>query len=178
MKNNYCRKGYLLVETICSLTVISILSLALITLLTISINYKNRINDKLEIQQQIVDTQKHIEMLISQCYGIASIKEYSNVPEENGYKKVYWIDIKNSDIKSENRVIYLNPGRKKIFVSSLDGGNPPSYPIGGYEIGDYITGIYFKSTNDNTLVNIKLTFQKNNETAESLFSIRIANKLI
>ena len=103
MKNN---KGYLLLETIISLSIIGTLLVVLYTSLIFCINAKSSIEDKLEIQQQGLEISKHIKSTIEKSEGIIGVT-YNNL-NSNDFRGVTSIkckykgkdDLSNSSIKN------------------------------------------------------------------------------
>ena len=66
-------KGYLLLESIVSLTLIATLTLTLYSLLIFSIKVSASIEDKVELQQQGSEMSKHIKSLIEKSKGLMKL---------------------------------------------------------------------------------------------------------
>ncbi|RDY24813.1 hypothetical protein CHF27_001035 [Romboutsia maritimum] len=174
-----CKKGYILLESIVSLSIMSILILLLYSLLIFCLNIKNSIEDKIELQQQAMDMTRHIEDVIGNSMGIIGVnisnKEESEFKEQN-YKNVNSIKCKykNEKINNSNKDIELNlkEGKNKLFINSI---NNEISSRGGYEIGDYIDKIYVNISKDGKYVNMILKLSKNKQIHESKFKIYIRN---
>lgn len=171
-------KGYLLLEGIISLALIVTLILILNSLLYQTINIKNNIEDKVELQQQAGEISKHIEDLIGNSKGIISIKTRQNMPYNNTIlKDVSSIKCKYKDENSSSGIkdkeLSLKTNTNKLFINNLN--NNGLSEQGGYEIGCYIDNIYIGIYDDNKYANIKLKLSKNNQTYETEFKVYIRN---
>ncbi|QJA09153.1 hypothetical protein HF520_09400 [Romboutsia sp. CE17] len=174
-------KGYLLLESIVSLTLIATLTLTLYSLLIFSIKVSASIEDKVELQQQGLEMSKHIKSLIEKSKGIISV-EYDNIEsiKEDGieYKSAksikcrYKSDLENSNSSVKNKEISYKYNQKKLFINSLKANNQSD--IGGYEIGDYVERMYV-SNKDDKFIDVKLRLCKNNEVYETKFKVYIRN---
>lgn len=164
------KKGYLLVESVITLSLTVILASILYYMLFFSINLKTTIEDKIELQQQGIEITKQIEKLIGESKGIMNVTspdlisvttikcKYSGKEEDN------YIKDKELSLKNDN---------SKLFINTLNKyGNSE---IGGYEIGDYIDEMYISLEEGNRLANIKLKLSKNMQTYETNFSVYIRN---
>ena len=174
MKNN---KGYLLLETVISLSIIGTLLVVLYTSLIFCINAKSSIEDKLEIQQQGLEISKHIKSTIEKSKGIIGVT-YNNL-NSNDFRGVTSIkckykgkdDLSNSSIK--NKEISYKKNLKKLFINTLNSKNQSE--SGGYEIGDYVENIYVYRDDDKRFLTIKLMLRKNEQIYENQFKVFIRN---
>ncbi|MEG0856059.1 MAG: prepilin-type N-terminal cleavage/methylation domain-containing protein [Terrisporobacter sp.] len=167
MKN---KKGYILLECIISLTVIMILSLSLYSILLFSNNYKQIVEDKVELYEQGQEMTLQINKLIENSKGIINIKDLSGKTifgNTNSYINVKSIKCKykdedNTGVK-DKEISYKS--NKKLFINTLNnGGNSEA---GGYEIGDYVDNISIMITDNK--ISIKLLLSKNDEKYETDF---------
>jgi len=192
--------GYLLIEGVVSLSVVVVISFTLYSLLSISLNLKNKMNDSLELQQQAVEMTKHIESIISNSKGIISIVPRTNSEgskgrnvEESGVGNSEEVeDIKNGKIGKDlfvdtssiklkyssednnidDKEIYLNENRDKVFVTSMKNGS--SQP-GGYEIGDYVDNMFIQNSADGRYIKVLLKLSKNSQKYTTEFDINMLN---
>ena len=172
------REGYLLLESIASLSITVILLLMLFTLLFQCINMKYNIEDKIELQQQAAEITTHIEDTIGNSMGIISI---NSIKGENYIENTGSIDAvsikckyKNIDERSltEFKEIDLKKNISKIFINTL---NDKSIKSGEYEIGDYIDKMHIEISKDGRCADIKLQLSKNKQSYESRFKVYIRN---
>jgi hypothetical protein len=192
--------GYLLIEGVVSLSVVVVISFTLYSLLSISLNLKNKMNDSLELQQQAVEMTKHIESIISNSKGIISIvprtdsegSKGRNVEESGVGNSEEVEDIKNGKIGKDlfvdtssiklkyssednnidDKEIYLNENRDKVFVTSMKNGS--SQP-GGYEIGDYVDNMFIQNSADGRYIKVLLKLSKNSQKYTTEFDINMLN---
>lgn len=178
MKN---KKGYLLLENVVALSIIATIILVLTSLLIVCINAKEKIEDKVELQQQGVEISKHIKSIIEKSKGIIDIEfnDLGDIYEDNMYyNSVKSIKCKykdNNEVISsavKNKEISFKKSTNKIFINTLNLSNQ-SEP-GGYEIGDYVECIYVGDIDDKS-INIKLKLNKNDEVYETKFKVHIRN---
>ncbi|MDR0879856.1 MAG: type II secretion system GspH family protein [Clostridioides sp.] len=165
------RRGYLLLESITTLAVICIISLAMTSLLLMSSKIQNQINDEVELQQQAAEIMRSIDELISQSYGIIQME--SGEVKDDEYLKIGFIDLKYSKPGSpEDKRIYVNRDKNKLFVTNVIDGNSKG---GGYEIGDYIDGLYIKGDKSQRKIGIRLKLKKKSEYYMSTMETIILN---
>ncbi|MCC0783351.1 hypothetical protein IR152_09695 [Clostridioides sp. ES-S-0108-01] len=171
MKRKY---GYLLLESVISLTSIVILIIVLYSVFVFTINLKLRIEDKIELQQQSLEIIKSMEGIISNSMGIINVSNDEETFKKTTSIKCRYVDenITNNEENITNKEIILNERRNKLFVNSLNGENSQA---GGYEIGDYVDEMYVSITNDGQYVNIKLKLSKRSQNYETKFKIKIWN---
>lgn len=171
------REGYLLLESIISLSIIMILISLSYYLLFFCIDTKTRIEDKIELQQQASEISKYIEEIIGNSKGIISIGSKSNedstkLIETNSIKCKYK-DESTNDKNIKDKEISLKENKSKLFINTLNYlGNSES---GGYEIGDYIDKMYASVYEDGNFVKIKLKLSKNDQIYETEFDVYIRN---
>ncbi|WP_304339957.1 hypothetical protein [Metaclostridioides mangenotii] len=198
--NIHNSNGYLLIEGVVSLSVVVVISLTLYSLLSISINLKNKMNDSLELQQQAVEITKHIESLFSNSKGIISVVPRTNSEgfkgrnvEESGVVKSEeveefkngkifddsFVDTRSIQLKYssednniDDKQIYLNENRDKVFVTSVKNG--ASQP-GGYEIGDYVDNMFIQNSTDDRYIKVLLKLSKNSQKYTTEFDINMLN---
>ncbi|WP_051599201.1 hypothetical protein [Metaclostridioides mangenotii] len=198
--NTHNSNGYLLIEGVVSLSVVVVISFTLYSLLSISLNLKNKMNDSLELQQQAVEMTKHIESIISNSKGIISIVPRTNSKgskgrnvEESGVGNSEEVEkVKNGEISKDSLVdtssiklkyssednniddkeIYLNENRDKVFVTSMKNGS--SQP-GGYEIGDYVDNMFIQNSADGRYIKVLLKLSKNSQKYTTEFDINMLN---
>ena len=198
--NIHNSNGYLLIEGVVSLSVVVVISLTLYSLLSISINLKNKMNDSLELQQQAVEMTKHIESLFSNSKGIISVVPRTNREsfkgrnvEESGVEKSEeveefkngkicydsFVDTRSIQLKYssednniDDKQIYLNENRDKVFVTSVKNG--ASQP-GGYEIGDYVDNMFIQNSADDRYIKVLLKLSKNSQKYTTEFDINMLN---
>ncbi|MBY2478691.1 hypothetical protein KWV16_17620 [Clostridioides difficile] len=168
------KDGYLLLESVVSLTSIVILIMVLHSIFVLTINLKLKIEDKIELQQQSLEIVKSMEGIISNSMGIINLSN-----DEEGFKrttsiKCRYVDesITNNEEYINNKEIILNERRNKLFVNSLNG---ESSQAGGYEIGDYVDEMYVSMSNNGQYVNIKLKLSKRSQNYETKFKIKVWN---
>ena len=68
-----CKKGYILIESVITLSIIMILSSIIYLILDLSLNMKSNIEDKIELQQQAIEITNYIDELIGNSKGIIGI---------------------------------------------------------------------------------------------------------
>lgn len=171
------RKGYLLLESVISLSIIMILIVVLYYLLFFCMNTKTRIEDKIELQQQANEVSKYIEEVIGNSKGIISIRsklnEESNKLLETNSIKCKYRNESSSDKSIKDKEISLKEDKSKLFINTLNYlGNSES---GGYEIGDYIDKMYAFVYEDGNFVKVRLKLSKNNQIHETEFDVFIRN---
>ncbi|WP_270941931.1 hypothetical protein [Romboutsia lituseburensis] len=167
------KDGYLLLENVISIAIISIILLILYYSLFFTYNLKNKLESKIELQQQSNEIMKYIENVIENSKGVISInsKDFT----DNEVISVNSIKCRYNDINlnKKDKEISFKKNLNKIFINSLNssGNSEP----GGYEIGDYVENIYAKSSKDKNFINIKLVLYKDGETLEKESNINIRN---
>ncbi|MCR8745202.1 hypothetical protein [Romboutsia lituseburensis] len=170
---NRKKDGYLLLENVISITIISIILLILYYSLFFTYNLKNKLESKVELQQQSNEIMKYIENVIENSNGIISInsKDFKDneVISANSIKCRY----NDTNLNKKDKEISFKENLNKIFINSLN--NSGNSEPGGYEIGDYVEKIYTKTSRDKHFVNIKLVLYKDGETIEKESNINIRN---
>lgn len=173
------KNGYLLLEVIIALSIISTILLVLCSVLFFCLKSQSKIEDKIEIQQQSVEISKHIKSNIEKSRGIISVK-FDGVEENNEeeiiYKSISSIKLKyKSDniTNIKNKEISFKRNTNKIFINTLNNSNQSE--SGGYEIGDYVDNIYVGEVENKEFLNVKLKLKKNDQIYENKFKIYIRN---
>lgn len=175
MKN---KGGYLLLESIISLFLISTLVLMLCSLLLLCINSKINLEDKIELQQQASEMSRHIEEVIGNSMGIISIKPVKNTQNSDftdviSIKCRYKDDILMTNTGIKDKEISLKENLDKLFINTVN-----RYGVseaGGYEVGDYIDNLLIDISKDNKCAKIKLKLSKNKQTYETEFKVYMRN---
>lgn len=177
MKSN---GGYLIIESILSISIIVILSTMLCSLILYSTTLKLNVEDKVELQQQASDISGHIKELIGKSKGIMSIqsrkKELAYGCDETvvdviSIKCKYRNDNELQSSTIKDKELNLKVDTNKLFINTLY-NNGVSEP-GGYEIGNYIDNVYISMSNQGRCANIKLALSKNKQYYETKFKIYI-----
>lgn len=165
------KRGYLLLEGIVSLFIIVTLSLSFYYILFFSNNYKNMIQNKVELHEQGEEISFQINKLLENSKGIISIRDTNGktIFEDN---KSY---IKAESIKCRYRDEYNKTEKdreisfkrnNKLFINTLNSGGGSE--AGGYEIGDYVDSINI--INNNNKISIKLYLSKGSQKYETEFN--------
>lgn len=169
------RDGYLLIDNIVTLCIIITILSVLYYLLFFSINTKNKIEDRLELQQQSNEIIKYIEDIIGNSRGIINISPSvsdTELIEVTSIKCKYKNnDINNNEIKDKE--LSLKKDKNKLFINTLNkyGNSEP----GGYEIGDYIDSMYISIYENGNFAKLKLKLSKNEYSYEKEFKVHIRN---
>lgn len=172
------RDGYLLLESVISISVILIIISILYYLLFFSYNIKTKFEDKVELQQQANEMIKYIENIIGNSKGIMSIdSNYTNYEAEDNLVDVTSIKCKYkngiADKGIKDKEISLKKDLNKLFINTLNDNGTSER--GGYEIGDYIDSMYVSMHENGKFIKIKLELSKNNEKFETEYKINIRN---
>ena len=172
------KDGYILLETIVSLFIILLILMTLYSTILVSNNNKIKIEDRVELSQQMEEIDYQLKNLIGSGIDIINIttvdkKVVSNLEYNHNYNiSSVKINFKNQDNESnsnlKNKEISLKSNNRKLFINTLSSNNVSE--SGGYEIGDYVKSIYFKLENPK-LVSITLCLQKNDTTFEKNIKI-------
>ncbi|MDL0265029.1 hypothetical protein QQO55_05650, partial [Clostridioides difficile] len=159
MKHKY---GYLLLESVVSLSSMLIMILVLYSIFLSTISLKLKVEDKIELQQQSLEIIKSMEGIISNSMGIINVSNYEDTFKKATSIKCRYVDenVNNNEESISNKEIILNERRNKLFVNSLNG---ESSQAGGYEIGDYVDEMYVSINNNGQYVNIKLKLSKRSQ---------------
>jgi len=147
-------KGYLLIEGVVSLSVVVIISFTLYSLLNVTLNLSMDYPSVIHTPLMWID--KADTWKLSEYIDVKSIKlKYST-----------------GDDSLDDKEIYLNVNRNKVFVNSLKNG---SSQAGGYEIGDYVNNIYIRQIGKGTYIKVCLSLSKNSQKYQTKFDINILN---
>lgn len=172
------RNGYLLLESVVSLSVILILISILYYSLFFSCNIKSKLEDKVELQQQANEMVKYVEDVIGNSKGIMSINsKYPNYESEGILINTTSITCKYKDVINDkdvkNKEISLKKNSNKLFINTLNSMGHSEQ--GGYEIGDYIDEMYISTYEQGKFIKIKLELSKNDEKFQTEFKVSIRN---
>ncbi|MCM0741147.1 hypothetical protein NB460_06255 [Clostridioides difficile] len=118
MKHKY---GYLLLESVVSLSSMVIIILVLYSIFLSTINLKLKVEDKIELQQQSLEIIKSMEGIISNSMGIMNVSNYEETFKKTTSIKCRYVDENNNEESISNKEIILNERRNKLFVNSLNG---------------------------------------------------------
>ncbi len=167
------KKGYILLEVVVSLGVIFIITGILYQLLFVSINIKDSIEDKIELQQQGREVIEHIENTIGNSKGIINIQSSGGLEELIATKSIRCRYKEDGNSYKKDKEIIFRPNYRKIFINNLswDDNSQP----GGYEIGDYIENLYIGINNNKRIVKITVELKKNKEVYKVEKTINILN---
>ncbi len=161
------RKGYILIESVITLSIIMILSSIIYLILDLSLNMKSNIEDKIELQQQAIEITNYIDELIGNSKGIIGIiskEEINNFLSVTSIKCKY----KEDDNKLKDKEIKFIPSSNKLFIKDVTASS-------GYEIGDYVDKILISKQNSGKIIDIKLELSKNKQVYKTNFTIDIIN---
>lgn len=163
------KRGYLVLENIISISTTGIIMTTLCGILLSALNMYSKINSTIEIQQQGLEIQNHIERELNENVEIKSIKTVNNqniIFDEFDEKDIVSIKFKPIDRQESQGLdeIYLNNRTNKVFIKRKNATS-------GYEIGDYLENLYIEKLKDCNSVNIRLELSKNNQRYEIKFSL-------
>ena len=147
MKN---RKGYILIESVITLSIIMILSSIIYSIVHLSINIKSNIDELIGNSKGII--------------GITSKEEINNFLSVTSIKCKY----NDSSNKLQDKEIKFVPSSNKLFIKDVTASS-------GYEIGDYVDKILISKENSDKIIDIKLNLSKNKQVYETKFTIDIIN---
>ena len=162
-----CKKGYILIESVITLSIIMILSSIIYLILDLSLNMKSNIEYKIELQQQAIEITNYIDELIGNSKGIIGIiskEEINNFLSVTSIKCKY----KEDDNKLKDKEIKFIPSSNKLFIKDVTASS-------GYEIGDYVDKILISKQNSGKIIDIKLELSKNKQVYKTNFTIDIIN---
>jgi len=161
------RKGYILIESVITLSIITILVSIIFSILNLSINIKSNIEDKIENQQQGMEITDYIEELIGNSKGIIGI---TSKEEINDYLSVTSIKCKYNDGSNnlKDKEIKFIPSSNKLFIKDVTASS-------GYEIGDYVDKVLISKNNNGKIIDIKLELSKNKQIYKTKFTVDIIN---
>ena len=154
------RKGYILIESVITLSVIMILASIIYSIVHLSINIKLNIEDKIELQQQAMEITNYIDELIGNSKGIIGItskEEINNFLSVTSIKCKY----KDSSNKLQDKEIKFIPSSNKLFIKDVT--------------GDYVDKVLISKENSDKIIDIKLKLSKNKQIYETKFTIDIIN---
>lgn len=163
-------KGYILFESIVGIFIILTIS-SILTTLTYSIFViKNKIENRLEIQQQSLEIDRSIKNIIGNSKEILINENYYS-----SLKSIKDIKCKHEDTEFgiEGKAISFNKNTNKIFIKNLryDGAIEGA----GYEIGCYVDDLKISVSDDGQIANIQLELSKGNENYKTNNTIYLKN---
>lgn len=161
------RQGYILIESLITLSIIIILSSIIYSIVHLSINIKSNIEDKIELQQQAMEITNYIDELVSNSKGIISIISKEEI---NNFLSVTSIKCKYKDDRNnlQDKEIKFIPSSNKLFIKDVNASS-------GYEIGDYVEKVLISKENSGKIIDIKLELSKNKQNYKTKFTIDIIN---
>ena len=163
------RKGYLILENIISITITGVIVTTLCAILFSALNLYSKTCSTIEIQQQGLELQNHIERELNENIEIKSIKMANgkNITNED-FDERDIISIKYKPIDRDDSQgldeIYLNSTTNKVFIKRRNAAS-------GYEVGNYLDKLYIEKIKNGKIINIRLQLSKNNQKYEVKFSI-------
>lgn len=169
------KNGFLLLESVISITIIVMLVSILYYLLFFCINIKVGIENKVELQQQAIELENYIQKIIGESKGILNTELSKNSTNLISVKsiKCKYRDELISDNTIKDKELSLKTNTNKLFINTL---NKNGYSeSGGYEIGDYIDNMYIALQEDGRIAKLKLELSKNNQKYSTEFDIYIRN---
>ena len=163
------KRGYILIEASISVCLTLIMVSTLYSLLFSSLNIYKKIHSSIEIQQQGIEIQKHIEKELKEDIEVVSVKTVDNqtiISKDFDCKDVVSIKYKPVDRLQSMGLdeLFLNKKTQKIFIKRKNASS-------GYEIGDYLDNMYVSKEKDGKIINIKLELSKNNQNHISEFML-------
>lgn len=161
------KKGYVLIESVITLSIMMILVSLIYSIIHVSINIKTNIEDKIELQQQANEITNYIDELIRNSKGIigvASKEEINNFLSATSIKCKY----KEENNNLQDKEIKFIPSSNKLFIKDI-------FSSSGYEIGDYVDKILISKNNNGKIIDIKLILSKNKQIYETRFTVDIVN---
>ena len=164
------RSGYVLLEIIISVFIMSIIITCLLSIMAV----------RIELSQQTEEITSQITPLIEESMNIISIttidrKTIQNLELGKEYDVLsIKLNFKNSEnennIALKNREISYKKSSKKLFINTLRSNNASE--TGGYEIGDYVKSIRIKKESSNIICLI-LNLEKNNMEVEKSIKLYV-----
>lgn len=168
------KNGYLIIEASLSICISLLITIGLYGLLFSSLKIYKKIHSSIEIQQQGIEIQKHIEKELNEGIEVVSIKTQNNqvlTSKNFDFKNVISIKYKPIDRLSSMGLdeLFLNKKTQKIFIKRRNS-------MSGYEIGDYLDNMYISKEKDGELISIKLELSKNKQL--NIIEFKLYNKYI
>lgn len=167
--NMKVKKGYLMLEVCISMGTMFIIISIIYWIFFSSLSIYKRINSSVEIQQQGIEIQGHVEKELCDGIEIISVKtRENNIINSRDFDITDVISIKykpiNRDVSLGLDELYLNTRSNKIFIKRRNAAS-------GYEIGDYLDNIYISKKKDGKIVNIELKLSKNTQKYFNKFTM-------
>ena len=169
------RSGYVLLEIIISVFIMSIIITCLLSIMAVINRANKNIEDRIELSQQTEEITSQITPLIEESMNIISITTIQNLELGKEYDVLsIKLNFKNSEnennIALKNREISYKKSSKKLFINTLRSNNASE--TGGYEIGDYVKSIRIKKESSNIICLI-LNLEKNNMEVEKSIKLYV-----
>lgn len=161
------RNGYILIESVVTLSIIMVLSAIIYSMVHLSINIKNVMEDKIEIQQQAMEITNYIDELIGNSKGIIGVtykEECNDLLSVTSIKCKY----KEDDNKLKDKELKFTPSTNKLFIKDVSASS-------GYEIGDYVEKVCISKNTNSKVIDIRLELSKNKQEYATEFTIDIIN---
>lgn len=161
------KKGYILIESVITLTIIMILVAVIYPIVNLTINIKRNIEDKIEIQQQSMEIIDYIDDLIGNSKGIIDVVYTSEIDD---FLSVTSIKCKYKDDTNnlKDKEIKFIPSSNKLFIKDVTA-------YSGYEIGDYVDKILISNDYNDKIIDIILELSKNKQVYKTKFTVDILN---
>ncbi len=163
------KQGFILLEVIISVFIMSIIIGCLYNIINVASKANHNIEDRVELNQQMEEMDSHIRTLVEESMNVISIKtvdrntvsnlEYNKVYNVSSIKLNYKNDDNKNDIGLKNKEISFKKTSKKLFINTLNENNLSE--SGGYEIGDYVKSVQIKKESKK-IISVTLNLEKNN----------------
>ena len=163
------RSGYVLLEIIISVFIMSIIITCLLSIMAVINRANKNIEDRIELSQQTEEITSQITPLIEESMNIIGITTIDRKTIQNlELGKEY--DVLSIKLNLKNREISYKKSSKKLFINTLRSNNASE--TGGYEIGDYVKSIRIKKESSNIICLI-LNLEKNNMEVEKSIKLYV-----
>ena len=163
------RSGYVLLEIIISVFIMSIIITCLLSIMAVINRANKNIEDRIELSQQTEEITSQITPLIEESMNIIGITTIDRKTIQNlELGKEY--DVLSIKLNFKNSEISYKKSSKKLFINTLRSNNASE--TGGYEIGDYVKSIRIKKESSNIICLI-LNLEKNNMEVEKSIKLYV-----
>lgn len=149
------KKGYLLIESIMSMSIILIIMTLIYNVFNFTVNIQNQIINKVELNQHAIDISEHIEKIIKGANQI----QINTVKSDENFKKISTIKCYYRNEIMKDKQITYKENYNKIFIDTIINNVLQS---GGYEIGCYVEGMYIHREDKKDILDISLNLEKDN----------------
>ena len=109
------KKGYILIESVITLTIIMILVAVIYPIVNLTINIKRNIEDKIEIQQQSMEIIDYIDDLIGNSKGIIGVVFKSEIDDFLSVTSIK-CKYKEENNNLQDKEIKFIPSSNKLFI--------------------------------------------------------------